>query len=163
MDSPGAEVLLSLPDSYVAEAHISFEDVYSIEVASNFLPDGADPVWFAVDTGRDDSIEGRNVVKTPFGFPVYTTDYWSTVFSSENDRSEAFLQALKSLSEHQDFTESLFSSNKLLINERMEYVEEKGVSVYGATVTGSVEDLRELIDVEQVRTIEVGETHYGDQ
>lgn len=163
IDSPGAEILLSLPDSYVAEAHISFNEVYSVDEVSNFLPNEAEPVWFAVDTGRDDSIEGTNVVKRPFGFPVSTMNYWSTVFSSENNRSDAFLQALNSLSEHQDFTESLFSSNKLFIDERIHYIEENGGSVYGATVTGSVEDLRKLIDVEQVRNIEVGETHYGDQ
>lgn len=163
IDSPGAEILLSLPDSYVAEAHISFDDIYSIGDVESLLPNGANPVWFAVDTGRDDSIEGTNVVKRPFGFPVSTMNYWSTVFSSENNRSDAFLHALNSLSENQDFTESLFSSNKLFIDERIHYIEENGVSVYGATVTGSVEDVRELINVEQVRNIEVGETHYGDQ
>ncbi|MBM0065953.1 anti-sigma factor C-terminal domain-containing protein [Alkalicoccobacillus gibsonii] len=163
IDSPGTEILLSLPDSYVAEVHISFDEVYSVDEVSNFLPNEADPVWIAVDTGRDDSIEGTNVVKRPFGFPVSTMNYWSTVFLSENNRSDAFIQALNSLSEHQDFTESLFSTNKLFIDERIHYIEENGVSVYGATVTGSVEDLRKLIDVEQVRNIEVGETHYGDQ
>ncbi|MGG4340850.1 anti-sigma factor [Paenibacillus lautus] len=177
--------LEKLPEGTVAEAYVSFNRFFSTdELLKQFENRNMEAVWFAVDNGPDTRFGGEDeVISHPIGFPAYpvwhhddltVTSYkeekrgwFGKVVSSGGHypsveaygdgelRNEHFIKSLRLLQEYE------LIANRVApfvdVDASLAYVEQNGVHLYGAVITGPVKELLTLREVSWVRDLRVGE------
>lgn len=173
--------LAKLPEGTVAEAYLSLGHLYTTdELLKQLEPLNLQPVWFGADTGtgiRDD------VVIYPLGFPYQpmwhaddmkksavtkektgwfsSTSSYSSVspsieaYGSGAVRDANFIKTLKLLQQHQTLAGRAVYINQL--DASVAYLEQNGVKLYGAVVTGPVKELLKLREASWVSHLQVGE------
>lgn len=180
-DSNEWKRLEKLPEGTVAEAYLSFDQLFTTdELLKKFEHKNLEPVWFAADTGP----RTRNpVINDPLGFPY--TPIWhaddmkvtnvskkkwgwfggvtmgSSIspsvesFGDGGLRNENFLNTLYMLQKYKTI------SNKVIpfiqLDDTIHYLEKNGVKLYGAVVTGPVKELLKLQEEEWISNMHVGE------
>ncbi|WP_342548652.1 anti-sigma factor [Paenibacillus sp. FSL P2-0089] len=174
--------LTKLPEGTVAEAYLSLDRLYTTdELLKQLEPLSLQPVWFGADAGP--STRENDVVVYPLGFPYYPiwhrddmkrsevtkekTGWFSSVssYSSVSPSVEAygsgelrdanFIKTLRLLQEHPRLTRSAAHINQ--IDTSVAYLEQNGVKLYGAVVTGPVKELLKLREASWVSHLQVGE------
>lgn len=177
--------LEKLPEGTVAEAYVSFNRFFSTdELLKQFENRNMEPVWFAVDTGPNDRFGDHDgVITDPVGFPSYPVwhhdDLTVTSYQEEKRgwfgkivssgghypsidtygdgelRNEHFIKSLRLLQEYE------LIANRVApfvdVDASLAYVEQNGVRLYGAVITGPVKELLTLHEVSWVRDLRVGE------
>lgn len=177
--------LEKLPEGTVAEAYVSFNRFFSTdELLKQFENRNMEPVWFAVDTGPNDRFGDHDgVITDPVGFPSYPVwhhdDLTLTSYQEEKRgwfgkivssgghypsidtygdgelRNEHFIKSLRLLQEYE------LIANRVApfvdVDASLAYVEQNGVRLYGAVITGPVKELLTLREVSWVRDLRVGE------
>ncbi|MFD0715999.1 anti sigma factor C-terminal domain-containing protein [Paenibacillus sp. GCM10027626] len=173
-----------LPEGTVAEAFLSFNQFYTTdELLQKLQPLNMDPVWFAADTGFDPAERGGNAVTDPLGFPYYPlwhaedftmthyeeqkTGWFGKVVTSGGSypaldaygdgklRNENFVNTLQLLQQYKAITAK--AAPFLNVDQALQYIEQNGVRLYGAVVTGPVKELLKLRDAAWVSHLQVGE------
>ncbi|MEK4008841.1 anti-sigma factor [Paenibacillus sp. FSL H3-0333] len=174
--------LTKLPEGTVAEAYLSLDRLYTTdELLKQLEPLSLQPVWFGADAGP--STRENDVVVYPLGFPYQPmwhkddmkttqvtkekTGWFSSVssytsvapsveaYGSGVLRDANFLKTLKLLLEHPRLTRSAAHINQL--DTSVAYLEQNGVKLYGAVVTGPVKELLKLREASWVSHLQVGE------
>lgn len=180
-DSSEWERLEKLPEGTVAEAYLSFDQLFTTdELLKKFEPKNLQPLWFAADTGPRTR---EPVINDPLGFP--STPIWhaddmkvtqeskkkwgwfggvtsrtsvSPSVDSYGDaelRNANFLKTLHLMQEYKSI------ANKVIpfidLDDSISYLEKNGVKLYGAVVTGPVKELLKLKEEEWVSNMHVGE------
>lgn len=177
-------ILEKLPEGTVSELYFSLDRLYETEDLLKLLqPRNLTPLWFAVDNGEDNS--GSGWVSDPIGFPYmpiwhhddkklesYSEEkrgFFSKVTSSLSSypqvqaygdgelRNDNFKKTLYLLREYRAITKKAAPFMKL--DETIGYVEQHGVKLYGAVVTGPTKELLKLKQEPWVRAPRVGEVH----
>ncbi|WP_339295466.1 anti-sigma factor [Paenibacillus sp. FSL W7-1279] len=177
--------LSKLPEGTVAEAYVSFNRFFSTdELLKQFENRNMEPVWFAVDTGPNDRFGDHDgVITDPVGFPSYPVwhhdDLTVTSYQEEKRgwfgkivssgghypsidtygdgelRNEHFIKSLRLLQEYE------LIANRVApfvdVDASLAYIEQNGVRLYGAVVTGPVKELLTLRKVSWVHDLRVGE------
>ncbi|NRG26820.1 anti-sigma factor [Bacillus circulans] len=150
-------VLKGLPGGTVAEAFVSFDQLYTEKELFSEFPKDLDLVWFAVDTGLEEknlSADGDYI--SPIGYPAQEDpDNWSP-FNSDEINSKQFMEILTYLSKNQETAETI-AERPLALPERIEYLQKNGIHIYGAVVTGPKESLVKLQDNDMVKGMKLGE------
>ncbi len=149
-----------LPEGTVAEVFLSFDDFYQIgDVVDIFKEKDMEPVWFVVDSGFDET-NNLNLMP-PIGFPQ---EYVSIVGNIETYiRGEIkegdFIKLLKFLQKYEGITKKagLWNNADLKLNERISYLKENGVNIYGAVVTGPTKEILKLKEEEWINWMRLGE------
>ncbi|TKI58989.1 anti-sigma factor [Brevibacillus antibioticus] len=162
LTSPAWTTMEKLPEGTVSQLAISFDHFLTYEeyyelVSRHVTSSGQDTVWFAVDTGverKQAEGEGGKRFLGPgyvWGFAQHELDYGSApiqVNGEEDRRMAAYLEEMKYLSEQEDLASdigrSLLFRRDLQIAERYSYMQEKGVRIYGAVLTGPTKELLKL-------------------
>ncbi|PCL92504.1 anti-sigma factor [Paenibacillus lautus] len=177
--------LEKLPEGTVAEAYVSFNRFFTTdELLKQFENRNMEAVWFAVDTGPDDRFgDGDGVISNPVGFPSYpvwhhddltVTSYqeqktgWFSkttlsggqypsvdTYGDGELRNEHFLKSLRLLQEYDLIAERV--APFIDVDASLAYVEQNGVRLYGAVITGPVKELLTLREVSWVHDLRVGE------
>ncbi|MDH6671531.1 hypothetical protein M2277_002181 [Paenibacillus sp. LBL] len=177
--------LEKLPEGTVAEAYVSFNRFFTTdELLKQFENRNMEAVWFAVDNGPDTRFGGEDeVISNPIGFPAYPVWHHDdlTVTSYEEEkrgwfgkvvssgghypsvetygdgelRNEHFKKSLRLLQEYELIAERV--APFVDVDASLAYVEQNGVHLYGAVVTGPVKELLTLREVSWVRDLRVGE------
>ncbi|WP_432666523.1 anti sigma factor C-terminal domain-containing protein [Wukongibacter baidiensis] len=174
------ERLEKLPEGTVAEAYISFDKLYETdEVLKKFVDRDLDLLWFAVDTGmykrhihntigfpyspiwhHDDMILGeRTVEKGKFFTSIISESRHSPVleaYGSADLRNENFIKTLKLVNEHELIAKKMTFKVRNL-QEKIDYIDENGVKLYGIVITGPSKKILKLKNEEWVRGISIGE------
>ncbi|NQX45228.1 anti-sigma factor [Paenibacillus tritici] len=174
--------LEKLPEGTVAEAYLSLGHLYTTdELLKQLEPLNLQPVWFGADAGP--STREDDVVVYPLGFPyqpmwhkddmkkseVTTTktgwfssvSSYSSVSPSVDEygsgalRDANFIKTLKLLQQHQTLAGRAVHINQL--DTSLAYLEQNGVKLYGAVVTGPVKELLKLREASWVSHLQVGE------
>lgn len=174
--------LAKLPEGTVAEAYLSLDHLYTTdELLKQLEPLNLQPVWFGADAGP--STREDDVVVYPLGFPyqpmwhkddmkkseVTTTKTgWFSSVSSYSSvspsveeygsgalRDANFIKTLKLLQQHQTLAGRAVHINQL--DTSVAYLEQNGVKLYGAVVTGPVKELLKLREASWVSHLQVGE------
>lgn len=148
-----------LPEGTVAEAYLSFDKEYSVkEVKQLFAGKDMELRWYAVYTGNEDIQQADNgVYVSPIGFPAQIDpDSWSP-FNGEQTNEKAFLDSLKFLQKHEAVATMVARSKELDLTKRLKYVEQNGIKIYGAVVTGPSTEIMKLQDDSFVRGMKRGE------
>ncbi|MNE32059.1 putative anti-sigma-M factor YhdL [compost metagenome] len=180
-DAQEWERLEMLPEGTVAEAYLSFDRLYSTdELLKKLEPLNVLPVWFAVADGRSTS---EYMVTTPLGFPYQplwhavdmtvqetSTKKWGmfgkvttrlTTFPSVESygsgerREQNFIETLQLLQKYKTITRN--AAPFLKVDESLSYLEEHGIHLYGAVITGPVKELLKLQKDSWVSNIRIGE------
>lgn len=180
-DAQEWERLEMLPDGTVAEAYLSFDRLYSTdELLKKLEPLNVLPVWFAVDGGL--AADERSF-STLLGFPYQplwhaedmtvreiSSEKWGwfgKVTSSSSSspsvesygsgelREQNFIETLQLLQKYKTITRN--AAPFLKVDESLSYLEEHGVHLYGAVITGPVKELLKLQEDSWVSNIRVGE------
>lgn len=152
------DVLNNLPDGTVAEAYLSFSELMKPNEIEKALPKEMEVRWLAVDTGLEaKQLDKEGVPNTPIGYPAQVDPTTWSPFDGDQKNEEVFLDILKLLERNEQTAEIVSKIKSLEIQDRRKYVEDNGIQVYGAVVTGPVPELRKLEQVKEVRAINVGE------
>lgn len=177
--------LEKLPEGTVAEAYVSFNRFFTTdELLKQFENRNMEAVWFAVDTGPEDRFGNHDgVITDPVGFPSYPVwhhdDYTVTTYQEQKTgwfskttfsgghypsvdtygdgelRNEHFLKSLRLLQEYDLIAERV--APFIDVDASLAYVEQNGVRLYGAVITGPVKELLTLREVSWVHDLRVGE------
>ncbi|KGP91070.1 anti-sigma-M factor yhdL [Pontibacillus chungwhensis BH030062] len=161
--SSGWDQLEQLPDGTVAEVYISFDQLYRESDIKELLGQmRTDWQWFAVNTGLEQngkSVEGGYM--TPIGYPSESNARdWSPregIDDRGNSNEEQFLRVMKELEDYEQQATDIARTKWLDLKERNDYLDENGVEVYGAVITGPVEELLSLKERREIRNMKVGE------
>lgn len=170
-----------LPEGTVAEVSLSLDRLYSTDELLKKLESlNVLPVWFAVDDGQNTD---EFMVSSPLGFPYRTiwlaeemtvrkvsTEKrgWFTSVTSRSSvspgveeygsgevREENFLRKLRLMQKYKTISRN--AAPFINVNKSLGYLEEHGVQLYGAVVTGPVKELLKLKETPWIRNIRVGE------
>jgi hypothetical protein len=167
LDSTMWKTLEKLPEGTVAEAYISFKELYETEeVFSIFKDKDMELLWLAVDTGV--SKDNRNTV---LGFP-HTERFeelrrnWFDPppkhvehYTNGEFRNEYFIDTLKFLNEYKAITNAVDSIGSMPnIEEALSYVNKNGVKIFGVAITGPTKEILKLREEGFVKRVIVGET-----
>lgn len=180
-DSSEWERLEKLPEGTVAEAYLSFSELFTTdETLNKFETKNLQPLWFVADTGPG---KRERVVNDPLGFPympIWHEDDMRVIQESKEKRgwfggvtsrssvspsvesfgdgelrNENFLKTLKLIQEYKSIAKRVIPFIDL--DESISYLEKNGVNLYGAVVTGPVKELLKLQEEEWVSSMHVGE------
>ncbi|WP_310831839.1 anti-sigma factor [Paenibacillus pedocola] len=180
-DAQEWERLVMLPEGTVAEAYLSFDQLYSTdELLRKLEPLNVLPVWFAVDGGL--AADERSF-STLLGFPYQplwhaedmtvreiSSEKWGwfgKVTSSSSSspsvesygsgelREQNFIETLQLLQKYKTITRN--AAPFLKVDESLSYLEEHGIHLYGAVITGPVKELLKLQQNSWVSNIRIGE------
>lgn len=153
------DMLGGLPDGTVAEVYLSFNELMEPNQLEKALPDETELRWLAVDTGLEvRRTDKEGVPIAPIGYPAQTdTTTWSPFHGREQTNDEVFMDILKLLEDNEDVAEKVARAKSLEVKERRAYVQENGIKIYGAVVTGPTPELRKLEQMKEVRAVKVGE------
>ena len=173
-----AELYLSLDRFYTTA------EVLPLLEGKNF-----EPLWFTVDTGMEEPYKTGDYrpVEEPFGFPFYpiwhyddmlfdeltveSKSFFSTVtiqsrssppieaYGSAEAREENFIKTLQLLTKYETIAKRVSRYHYLNLSERLAYIQEKGVRIYGVVVTGPTKELLKLKQEPWVRRAVLGEVH----
>lgn len=179
-----------LPEGTVAEAFVSYRKYFTTdELLTMFKDKNLEAVWFAVDTGPNNKLGNNNgIITEPLGFPsspIWHSDdmtvtnqteskkQWgmkvtmqSSTFPSVDTygsgdlRNVNFMKTLKLIQQYPSITKRLAPAHD--IGRAVSYMEEHGVRLYGAVVTGPTKELLKLKDDPLVSNIRIGKVTLWD-
>lgn len=159
---PAWNTLNKLPEGTVSQLAVSFDhpltyDEYQKLIARHVFAHNAETVWLAIDTGVEQTErdhDGGNLLLSAgevWGYAERNLDYGNAPIqvNGEGDRrAAAFLAEMKYLTEHdrltRDIGAGLVSNSDPKVAERYAYLQEKGVRIYGAVLTGPTKELLKL-------------------
>ncbi len=153
------EILDKLPDGTVAEVYVSLSRLMDPQELAASLPSETDLRWLAVHTGFEARQISRNGLPlTPIGYPAQIDPItWSPFNGREQTNEQVFLDILELLEKNEDIAVRAARAKSLEISERLRFIQENGIQVYGAVVTGPVPELRKLREFDDIRAVKVGE------
>jgi hypothetical protein len=153
------DILEHLPDGTVAEIYLSLNQLLKPDELEKQFGNNVQVRWAAVDTG----LENKNLYEagysvSPIGYPMQVdTTTWSPFNGREKTNEEVFLDILHFLANDEKKAAKISRAKTLALKERIPYIEEHGIQVYGAVVTGPTPELRKLKDNELIKIMKVGE------
>lgn len=166
-----------LPKGTVAEIAISFDKTYTLDEIYKILSKyDMELLWFATETGVEEKLLNKergdfriSLLDGLFGFPnngqslVYEPEspdnYSLRVYGDVDKKEAAFARALEYLIKHEAWAKKAYRGRKkeLLLKERLDYIEENGIRIYGVVVTGPSKELLKLKELEEVKFASLGE------
>lgn len=157
----GWEQLQNVSEGTVTEAFLSLDRSYTSEELEEIISDyDVDLVWNAVDTGVEKEMvdeEGRFV--TPIGYPENNEAPANSSFEAENNQ-DLFMEQLRYLNKHKKLTDSIRKDISIAAQERLNYLEENGIGIYGIVVTGPSKEILEMEQQTEIEGIYIGETEF---
>ncbi|MFJ7935907.1 anti sigma factor C-terminal domain-containing protein [Sporosarcina sp. NPDC096371] len=152
-------ILDGLPDGTVAEVYVSLTETMTQKEVEELFGPNIEVRWVAVDTGMEGrQVDAEGVPITALGYPAQT-DYttWSPFNGQEQTNEQVFMDMLRLLEKNEPVAEKIARAKSLALPERISFIDENGIRLYAAVVTGSTADLREMQENRKVRAIKVGE------
>ena len=152
-------ILNGLPDGTVAEVYVSLKETVSQKELEKLFGPEIEVRWVAVDTGMEGKqVDAEGIPITALGYPAQT-DYttWSPFNGREQTNEQVFMDMLRLLEKNESVAVKIARAKSLALPERITYIEDHGVRLYGAVVTGSTVELRKIEENDKVRAIKVGE------
>ena len=155
---------------------VSFDKLYSLDKVYDIFRYDVDLLWFPVNTGVEtDQRNGPllSVVDNLIGLPqfAHTLEYepgsggnFSLQDEGDSEKKEAaFIRGLEFLLEHENWAKKAYRGREeeLMLRERLDYVRENGLKVYGAVITGPTKELLRLKEVKEIKYPVLGETTGG--
>ena len=153
------EILKNLPDGTVAEAYVSLTELMEPDDLEKLVPEETEVRWLAVDTGLEaKQVDSEEVPITSIGYPAQIdATTWSPFNGRDQSNEEVFIDILELLEKNEDMAEKVSRAKSLEIKQRLAYIKENGIKVYGAVITGPTPELRKLETINKIRAVKVGE------
>ncbi|MFO1443745.1 anti-sigma factor [Bacillus sp. Bva_UNVM-123] len=152
-------VLEGLPDGTVGEVYLSFRSIIPPEKLEKLLGNQVEVRWVAVDTGLE--LKGVDKVGypiAPIGYPMQIDQTtWSPFNGREQTNQEVFMDILEFLAKNEEPATKIARAKSLALAERIPYIKENGINIYGAVVTGPTTELRKLQENKEIRGMKIGE------
>lgn len=173
--TPAWTTLEKLPEGTVAQLAVSFADFLTYEqyyerISRYISSANQDTVWLAVDTGvearHEDQKDGYLLLGPgeAWGFAEHELNYGAAPIQVNGEgsrRMAAFLGEMAYLVEQKslarDMGQYLVSRSDPQVEERYRYLQEKGVRLYGAVLTGPTKELLKLKDEKSITAAFVGQ------
>ncbi|GIO24327.1 anti-sigma factor [Oceanobacillus sp. J11TS1] len=157
----GLDKLNEIPEGTVTEAFLSLDKSYAPKEVESLLSDyDIKIVWNAVDTGlEDEMIDKDGSVVTPIGYPEENTAPSNSSFTEE-DNKDLFVEQLNYLDTQKKITTSIMGEVSIASKERLDYINQNGIKIYGVVITGPTKEIQELGTQEEIRGIHIGEVEF---
>lgn len=157
-----------LPEGTVAELALSFWQTYSIDQVKALLDEfDLDITWYALATGAEGtSRDRREPLSTndgAWGMPELSRNMLSQYSPVSDDdsavREKYFVESMKFLFENEKTARRIYQGDpqKLLLEQRYQYIKDNGIQVYGVVVTGPTKELLKLQNLESVHSPALGD------
>lgn len=138
-------------------AFVVFKNSIEYDKVSQFLKEyNATSIWNAVETGKEKQVlndKTRGV--TLIGFPSNNTAPENSGFKDGSTPVEIFFEQLAFISLNSDMVDGLIWPISLEIKDRMHYIKENGLKLYGATLSIKVKDLDTMIKDKKISGMKV--------
>ncbi|MBU8787899.1 MULTISPECIES: anti-sigma factor [Bacillus] len=153
--SKAKSMLKQLPGGSVTEAFLSFERSYPTDELYDKLK-GYDirVLWNAIET--EDDLKDHPYAE-PIGFPGKDSGRIFKFQHPDQNENEQFKSALSYMARHHKWAETISGRKDLKLAKRLDYVNQNGIHVYGAVVTGPSKEIERLIEKGPVKAAKVGE------
>lgn len=118
------------------------------------------PVWYALETGVESKIDPETTYLSSFSMIGYPRQiHFRGIDSEEGTQKEKLLHMLTLLHENEGLVKKLQLGPETMewMPERIEFVKENGVKVYGAVITGPTKELLKLKDLPEITFASLGE------
>lgn len=148
-----------LPEGTVTEAYVSFNKVYSLDdTKALFKKYDLDVRWYAVNTGledKDQSTNGHYLI--PIGFPAQVDPNRWSPYNGDKKNEEVFIESLKFLQKHEKVATTVSHGKELDLTKRLNYINQHGITVYGAVITGPTKEILKLKEEPFILSMKRGE------
>lgn len=153
------DILKGLPDGTVGEVYLSLAELMEPKELEEKLGKQIEVRWLAVDTGFEErQVDNEGVPVGVIGYPAQIdSTTWSPFNGREQSNEEVFMDILELLEKNEETATKIARSKSLVLSERINYLKENGIHVYGAVVTGPTPELRKLENNELIQSIKIGE------
>lgn len=154
--SSAESILNQLPEGTVSEAFLSFDQAYPTNEIYDMLKSyDIRVIWKAIET--EANMQNRPY-SLPIGFPGKDSSAIAAM-SGQGMQSEdqQFESALSYIAKHKKWAEAIAGESDLNLSERLSYIKQNGVNVYGVVVTGPSKEIERLIQTEPVIAAKLGE------
>lgn len=164
------DALEILPEGTVAELALSFDRTYSLNDLHSLLADyDLDITWYAVSTGMESNPDRNNhrpvlsAFNGAWGFAsmshIMRSQYSEINLADYSQQEEFFLNSMEYLVQNEQYARKIYRGDRKQLNlsERLEYLKENGIQIYGAVVTGPSKELLKLSELNTVRYPALGE------
>ncbi|SES94795.1 Sigma factor regulator N-terminal [Salinibacillus kushneri] len=171
------EAFVSLDQPYSTEDLLSLLENYQT----------IEPVWFAVETGieKEEAEQKGPGATEAIGFPsqpiwhpedlnvmsrkTEDTGFFSRVTSESGSlppveeygsaelRNENFMHTLELMADHKGMVKQVARLNDLRLDERIHYLNNEGVHIYGIVITGPTKEILELKGENWITNLTIGE------
>ncbi|MDH4616373.1 anti sigma factor C-terminal domain-containing protein [Brevibacillus sp. AY1] len=175
--TPAWKAMEKLPEGTVSQLAISFDRLLTYEeyysLISRHVPDyEQETVWLAVDTGEElkqaDRGEGNVILSAGeiWGFSERSLDYGNApiqVNAEGNRRTAAYVAEMKYLAEQERLSRAVGRGlmwGQPNIQERYQYLQENGVGIYGAVITGPTKELLKLKEETSITAAFLGQVDW---
>lgn len=160
-----------LPEGTVAELAVSFDRKFSLSQVNTLLDDyDLNVTWYAISTGVEGDnpySDNRRPVLSAFN-GAWGFGYMSHMMRSQYphinlddpaQQEDYFLTSMGYLAQNEKLAQKIYRGNwkDLRLPERVEYLQQNGIQVYGVVLTGPTKELLRLQDLETVRFAALGE------
>ncbi len=152
-------ILKGLPEGTVAEVYVSLAETMTPKELMELLGQNTEIRWLAVDTGMEDiQVDQEGVPITPLGYPAQVDQTtWSPFNGREQTNEQVFMEMLIYLEKNEAVAEKIARAKSLALTERISYINDNGIRLYAAVVTGPTAELRKMEGNDKVRAIKMGE------
>lgn len=138
-------------------AFVVFKNSIQYDQMSKFLEEyKAKSIWNAVETGKEkqalnDSTRGTTLI----GFPTDNRAPENSDFTEDSVPAQLFYEQLAFISSNSSMIDELTWPITLKIKERINYIKDNGLKLYGATLSIKVKDLEEMIKGKKISGVKI--------
>lgn len=172
LDNPGWETLEKLPEGTVAELAITFNKPILIDDLYRLMkPYDLRIAWYGIDTGAIVSSDVPYIYAVNGAIGFHEMALYNFILKeglSNNGKQSkkyehAIKYALQFLSENEKYVKAYgkwLTDDARDFKAQLKYVEENGIRLYGAVITGPTEELLKLKSNDQIIFATVGEVDF---
>lgn len=138
-------------------AFVVFKNSIEYDKVSQFLKEyNATSIWNAVETGKEkQALNDKTRGYTLIGFPSNNKAPENSGFIDDSTPVQIFFEQLAFISSNPDMVDELIWPISLEIKDRIGYIKNNGLKIYGVTLSIKVKDLDTMIKDEKISGMKV--------
>lgn len=142
-----------LPEGTVSEVYVSYDKAYTPKDVYSFAKKyDMKVLWNAIKT--EDSLSGN---QRPIGFPGKDSEFLKELQHTSKTEVDQFKDALSYVNQHPTWATTISGRPDLDLSNRIRYIDQNGVTVYGSVVTGPSKEIEKFVKTKRIKTAKVSE------
>ncbi|MFS0655041.1 anti-sigma factor [Bacillus sp. 179-C3.3 HS] len=142
-----------LPEGTVSEVYVSYDRAYAPkDVYDSAKKYDMKVLWNAIKT--EDSLGEQ---QRPIGFPGKDATFLKDLQHASKTEEDQFKDALSYVNQHPNWAKAISGRPELDLSNRIRYINENGVTMYGSVVTGPTKEIEKFVKTKRIKSAIVSE------